>query len=204
MNIPLDLQIIICIFLRPIDILALRKVCHQSMLDLLVAHVAGEYIKTCKAFEFTTRQRVVWLAALHRVCVDNTLFLPSFPTSDMSDLELEKAAMGPRRWIDLCGTFKKQNPSDPDAILRLRTTRTLRDASMLLMPYIFLVPGGRYLVIAGNKGLFVWDLGYVSNPCCVLIASIGLEGGSQYELACMVRATQDEMGLIILVYHFKR
>ena len=30
-NIALDLQITICIFLRPIDILALRKVCHQSI-----------------------------------------------------------------------------------------------------------------------------------------------------------------------------
>ena len=29
-NIPFDLQIAICIFLRPIDILALRKVCQST------------------------------------------------------------------------------------------------------------------------------------------------------------------------------
>ena len=45
-SIPLDLQITICIFLRPIDILALRKVCHQSILKFFffVAQVAGERI----------------------------------------------------------------------------------------------------------------------------------------------------------------
>ena len=35
-NIPLDLQITICMFLHPSDILALRKVCHQSTLNILV------------------------------------------------------------------------------------------------------------------------------------------------------------------------
>ena len=34
-NTPLDLQITICLFLHPSDILALRKVCHQSNLLLL-------------------------------------------------------------------------------------------------------------------------------------------------------------------------
>jgi hypothetical protein len=38
-NIPFELQITICVFLRPIDILALRKVCHQS---ILVAQVTDE------------------------------------------------------------------------------------------------------------------------------------------------------------------
>ena len=36
-SIPLDLQITICIFLHPSDILALRKVCYQSTLNLWVA-----------------------------------------------------------------------------------------------------------------------------------------------------------------------
>ena len=36
-NTPLDLLITICIFLQPTDILALRKVCHQSTLNLFVA-----------------------------------------------------------------------------------------------------------------------------------------------------------------------
>ena len=42
------------------------------------------HIKTCKVFELATRTRIVWVAALHRVCLDNTLFLPSFPIPDMT------------------------------------------------------------------------------------------------------------------------
>ena len=75
-------------------------------------------------------------------------------------------------------------------------------AMMQPMPYIFLVPGGRYMVVAAIKRLFVWDLGYVPNVSCTLIASVGLEGGSPYDWFCMVQATQDEMGLIILVCNF--
>jgi hypothetical protein len=41
----------------------------------------------------------------------------------MSDLEIEKAAMGPRRWIEL----SKQHPNDPGVILRPRTTRIIND-----------------------------------------------------------------------------
>ena len=169
---------------------------------MLIAQVAGEHIvKTCKAFELTTRQRVVWLAVLHRVCLDNTLFLPSFPMPDMSDLELEQASIAPHKWIELCGASKKQHPGDPGAILYPRTTRIIRDVAMPPMPYLFLVPGGRYLVVAANKRLFVWDLGYVSDAYCKLIASgdIGLNGGSHFESSYMVQATPDGMGLIILV-----
>ena len=200
-NISLDLQITICIFLRPIDILALRKVCHQSIWIFLVAQVAGERIKTCKTFELTSRQRVVWLAALHRVCLDNTLFLPSFPIPDMSDLELEQAAIAPHRWIQLCGVFKKQQPGDPGAILCPRTTRVIRDVAKLSMQNLFLVPGGRYLVVTTCNRLFLWDLGHVSNAYCSMIASVGLEGES---LFCMVQATPDKMGLIIFVTLVKK
>jgi hypothetical protein len=168
---------------------------------ILVAQVAGGHIKTCKAFELTTRQRVVWLAVLHRVCLENTLYLPSFPISDMSDLELEQAAIAPHRWIELCGALKKQHPGDPGAMLYPRTTRIIRDVVMPPMPYLFLVPGGRYLVVAAIKRLFVWDLGYVSDACCTLIASggVGLNGGSPFESSYMVQVTPDGKGLIILV-----
>ena len=163
-------------------------------------------IKTCKALELSTRKRVVWLAALHRVCLDNTLFLPSFPIPDMSDLELEQAAIAPHRWIRLCGALKAQDSADPGEILYPRTTRIIMpvDLTMQPKPYIFLVPGGRYLVIV-ESNLSVWDLGYVPNAHCTLIASVGLESGSQgdhdeaFKLFCMVQATPDDMGLIIFV-----
>jgi hypothetical protein len=72
-------------------------------------------MKTCKALQPSTRQRVVWVAALLRVCIDNDLFLPSFPISEMSDLELEKAAMAPHhdplssRWVEFCLSVKERD-----------------------------------------------------------------------------------------------
>ena len=168
----------------------------------MLAQVVGEHIKTCKTFEHTTRLRAVWLAALHQVCVDNTLFLPSFPISDMSDLELEKAAMGPRRWIELCGSFKKQNLNDPGAILRPRATRIINDLfkSAPMVDYmtteIFIVPGGRYAVSYSHDGISILDLGYTSTADCKLLASVGPGGGS---LPCIVQPTPDGMGLIILL-----
>ena len=198
-NIPLDSQISICVFLSPIDIFSLRKVSRQSILDLLLAQVVGEHIKTCKVLELTTRQRAVWVAALHRVCLDNTLLLPTFPILDMSVLELEQAAIAPHRWIELCGGLKKQHPGDFGDMLCPRTTRTITDVAIQIVSYIFLVPGGRYLVVAAKERLLVWDLGYVSNAYCTLIASVELEGGYFFESICMVQATPDDMGLIILV-----
>ena len=123
----------------------------------------------------------------------------------MSDLELEQAAIAPHRWIDLCGGFKKRIPGDfqigGSEILSPRTTRIIRDATMLPVSSLFLVPGGRYLVVVGNMRLFVWDLGYVSSAYCTLIASVRLESGHfPYDLNCIVQATPDDMGLIILVY----
>jgi hypothetical protein len=140
--------------------------------------------------------------ALHRVCIDNSLFLPSFPISDMSDLEIEKAAMGPRRWIEL----SKQYPNDPGVILRPRTTRIINDLFAPEVDYehivFFIVPGGRYLVNSSPKEISVLDLGYTSSADCKLIASLRLEFSLKAEsITCLVQATPDGMGLVILLYN---
>ena len=87
-------------------------------------------IKTCKALELATRQRIVWVTVLHRVCLENTLFLPSFPIPDMSDLELERTTMAPRRWFKLCKTFKQPEDSKYyikfGEMLHPRTTRIIK------------------------------------------------------------------------------
>lgn len=105
------------------------------------------YIKTCKALELT-RQRIVWVATLFRVYLDNTLFLPRFPIPVMtrSDLELERAAMASRRWIELSGVFQKQHSnefSDSESmVLHIRTSRIINEEVALSI--ISMVPGGRY------------------------------------------------------------
>ena len=117
----------------------------------------------------------------------------------MSNLELEKAAMAPRRWIELCGAFEKQHLNDPGAILCPRATRNIDDSLASKADYVdtefFIVPGGRYLVdFSSTGGISILDLGYTSSVDCKLIASVGREGGSD---SCMVQATPDGMGLII-------
>ena len=169
-------------FIHPISWHCARyvTVCHQAT-------------STCKAFELPTRIRIVWAAALQRICFNNTLFLPSFPIPDMSDLDLERAAMAPRRWIELCGTFQKQRSDNPSEMLHPRTTRIIK---INMVKSIFIVPGGRYLVTAGY-GLFVWDLSYVqvSTVDFKLVASIELE----YDFGLfVVQATPDGKGLVIL------
>ena len=120
----------------------------------------------------------------------------------MSNLELERAAMAPRRWIELYGAFQEQHSNDFSAELRPRTTRIIKDHASV--GSLFIVPGGRYLVTAGN-GIFVWDLGYNSTVDCKLLASFGEvdEGSDDYhgfEIPAiqLVQATRDGKGLVIL------
>ena len=170
----------------------------MSTLEAFAARINEIFIiKTCKALQPSTWQRVVWVAALHRVCLDNALFLPSYPIPDMSDLELEKAAMAPRRWIELCVAFEKQYLNDPGAQLCPRATRFINDLLTIEVDEsteFFIVPGGRYLLSYSPEGISVLDLGYTSNADCKLIASVGPEGGSD---VCLVQATPDGMGLVI-------
>ena len=151
-----------------------------------------KHIKTCKALEHATRQRIVWVTVLHQVCLDNALFLPSFPIIDMSNLDLERAAMGPRRWIDLCvrGALQNEDPTFSE-MLHPRKIRAIEDYDKI---DFFIVPGGRYLVTAGTS-LSVWDLGYVSTADCKLVASVEVE---DYCSHIMVQATPDGKGLVIL------
>ena len=176
----------------------------MSTSEISVAQASEAFIiKTCKILQLSTRQRVVWVAALHQVCLDNTLFLPSFPISDMSDLELERSAMAPHKWIELCGAFEKQHLNDPGATLRPRATRIIDDSLLIEVNIniteFFIVPGGRYLVSSSPEGVSVLDLGYVSSADCKLIASVGLPANRRGYKDFIVQTTPDGTGLIIFL-----
>jgi hypothetical protein len=119
----------------------------------------------------------------------------------MSDLEIEKAAMRPRRWIELCGAHEKLHPNVA-GVLRPQTIRIINDSFATKVNYantdFYIVPGGRYLVKSSPHDLSVLDLGYTSSADCKLIASVRLEGES---ITCLVQATPDGMGLVILLYN---
>ena len=110
----------------------------------------------------------------------------------MSDLELERAAMGPRRWIRLCGASQTEHSNDLSESLQPRKIRAFEDGDK---SNFYIVPGGRYLVTAGDT-LSVWDLGYISTVDCELVASVKLE---RYCHFFEVQATPDGMGLVILI-----
>ena len=136
---------------------------------------------------------MVCVAALHRECLDNSLFLPSFPISDTSDLEIEKAAMGPRRWIEFCGVFEKQHLTDPGAIICPRATRIINS------PFSTKVNSFSTKISSCQVDDTWWVLHLTVFPYwisvhCNLIASVGLEG--RYN-TCLVQATPDGMGLTI-------
>lgn len=121
---------------------------------------------------------------------------------NMSNIELEQAAMAPRRWINLCSASAKQQRDNSGAMLSPTGTRNIHhsiaDSSTEHdSNEVFLVPGGRYLVASSFRGIGVWDLGCTSSADCKLLASVGPEGGSS---SCMVNATSDGMGLIIVAF----
>ena len=117
----------------------------------------------------------------------------------MSDLEIEKAAMGPRRWIELCGAYEKQIFNDDRAARLLpRTTRIIDDLFDTKIDIesteFFIIPGGRYLVSSSPTNISVLDLGYTSSAECKLIASVLPEGGN---VDFIVHTTPDGVGLAI-------
>ena len=112
----------------------------------------------------------------------------------MSDLEIEKAAMGPRGWIELCGAYEKRHLNATQCPRATRITDHLFVTEVNFKTDFFMVPGGRYLVKSSPDDISVLDLGYTSSADCKLIASIQ-PGGESY--TCMVQPTPDGMGLAI-------
>ena len=125
----------------------------------------------------------------------------------MSDLELKKTAMAPRRWIELCRKLEKQHPNDPDAILRPRGTRFFDDSNGTAFNHnscrFFLAPGGRYLVRYSPRyspgRISVLDLGYASSADIKEIASFAPEAEYDIWTPLTVQATPDGMGLTIVL-----
>lgn len=58
------------------DMLAMRKLTLRYNIG---SFRCWSHWKACKTLEFAMQKCVVWMAVLHRLCIDNTLFLPSSP-----------------------------------------------------------------------------------------------------------------------------
>jgi hypothetical protein len=131
----------------------------------------------------------------------------------MSNLELEKTAMAPRMWIEFCRRLEKQDLNNPDTVLRPQATKYSLDNSISIDPptsscQLFLVPGGRYLVMYSpnishdSDRISVLDLRYSTSANCKLIASVELESkyqGWPTHITFTVQATPDGKGLSIFL-----
>ncbi|KAF8802291.1 hypothetical protein BYT27DRAFT_7173508 [Phlegmacium glaucopus] len=180
-DLPIELHLQIFSNLQPYDILQARQACHSLYIASL--------------------ERTVWKDALHRICVENTLFEPSFPIASMSLLELERASMGPRRWI--ARSSSKERTLDgvlPHLAMRrliLPTIDGLFVGDPESLESVYLVPGGRYLFSFSKNWMGLWDLGspYSSGkePHVIATASVVFFG------LYLVHSTPDGLGLRIFI-----
>jgi hypothetical protein len=161
---PLDLLLHLFPFLGPLDIIALRKV--RPIFCIYYSKKGANPPQTCKTLHEATLQRQVWLNTLRLVCVANSVFAPSFPFMEMTLLELEHAAVIPSLWRSI-GSANKPLPVGDDQ--PHRTKRILcgptshGDGGITAwgdtLSDLFLVPGGRYLILFFDDLMSVYDLG---------------------------------------------
>jgi len=104
-------------------------------------------------------QRIVWIKALDRMCSENTVYFPSFRTDEMDVQELECATMAPKRWENL---IKSRESSFEEPIPSFTTGKINIPASLDEPERLYLVPGGRFLVVLQEYHLTLWDLGSFS------------------------------------------
>ncbi|KXN84052.1 hypothetical protein AN958_00502 [Leucoagaricus sp. SymC.cos] len=143
-SLPLDILISLMDYLRPLDLIALRK--------------------SCRALHDASHQRIVWIKALTEVCIANDVFLPTFQLDRMTTQELLQAAAAPSRWLK----------------------------------NVFLVPGGRFVVILTLHSLQLWDLEHVGKGGGGRrVTSVKMS--QEYNITFSAQPTKDGMGLRLVV-----
>ncbi len=121
--------------------------------------------------------------------------MPTFAVEEMTLLELEYAATGPDRLLNLL----KAPSHDTEPLTHRRPANIYLDWSEFCDIYI--VPGGRYLVAVTTTNLSVWDLSTRRNSEILAMydfqAKLGLAPTS-FRLP-LVHATPDGRGILILL-----
>lgn len=131
---------------------------------------------TCRALRELLFQKSVWVAALKAMCRQNHLFLPSYPTEQMSLANIQRCALGPY-------IFKKLVQENSSVVARSKDEQLLANVNPdskavrtiakvdFQKPHgigdgmsssasgIYLVPGGRFAVVFDGNSLALWDLG---------------------------------------------
>ena len=161
-----DVLIQIQTFLDPDDIISLRKVSTILFSErLILTAVSLFFFETSKVLCTVTKLRIVWINALHRVCLMHGINLSTFyPLENISQIELEHAAFSPFRFIKHA---KDNIPSEGD--IKSVVTRILKPRLPPVfstdegVPFrcgtVLLIPGGRFLFTdTVHHGVPLWDL----------------------------------------------
>ncbi|KAF8186898.1 hypothetical protein K438DRAFT_1973098 [Mycena galopus ATCC 62051] len=168
--------------------------------------------QTCTKFLQVTATRTVWLNALRRVCEINSLFVPSFPYDEMSLSDLQRAATfgaAPRFARRL---YKHETNTTPASLApwswRIFNPRVVKSSNVAseepgVLKLLELVPGGRFLIIATDTLVHLWDLGYSTKLIKPhALASIALLEPN-CEPAISFLPTEDGTGIEVLIMAFK-
>ncbi|KAF6752215.1 hypothetical protein DFP72DRAFT_905290 [Ephemerocybe angulata] len=152
---PNELWFLIAGLLVPLDIISLQS--------------------TCRTLKELLHQRSVWIAALKAMCFRNSLFYPSYSPDTMSLAQIQQCALGPeafkRRVSKKSSTIIS---TDSEKALSHRPAQKRRGVEPKQVPLhyanqqrgsgLYLVPGGRFLVIFDSVVLALWDLGVAGLP----------------------------------------
>ncbi|KAL1689799.1 hypothetical protein GGG16DRAFT_93158 [Schizophyllum commune] len=141
-KVTLDVVIHIQAFLSPLDILLNLR-------------------QTCKRLYHATHIRTVWLEAARRTCVQNFVFLPSFPIGRMSQSELEHLATSPERYRAILARGAEEDCLEP-YVRRTLVPRRVDHCTHKFLE-LMLIPGGRYLFALAKTAVYLWDLGTNAN-----------------------------------------
>ncbi|KAF7763673.1 hypothetical protein Agabi119p4_8210 [Agaricus bisporus var. burnettii] len=158
-------------FLHPLDLIALRQ--------------------TCRYLYEANNRRIVWIKALTDVCVENDVFLPTFPINSMTTEQLLRAATSPSR----ISAFLMRNHEKtlvPTVHIILDLELSEGDSTTTL----YLVPGGRFIILLSSRTLQLWDVDGEKK----LVASHCM---GRYEKSTMsMQPTKDGMGLQLAIISF--
>ncbi|KAJ7136627.1 hypothetical protein C8R44DRAFT_767515 [Mycena epipterygia] len=146
-------------------------------------------------------QRIVWIEALRAICIQRSIFLSSFPISDMTLPQLEHAAtVTPRFVARMRHKFSKISPPSP---LRPFSTRILSSFDSPTEPFnhMVFVPGGRFLLTTGDRNVRLWDLGFHSGALLkpFPIASTDVGHSIIYRVAPIQSATNVDETLVLVI-----
>ena len=145
----------------------------------------------------------MWKNILRRICVENSIFLPSAILNYMTLLQLEHAATGPSRFISHVrnpspsGMIKAYSEKPLSTILRVLDNSHIKDGGEIL--HVYLIPGGRFLITHHVSELHMWDIGIPGTfwapwPSIAPLATLNRYCKNAYA----AHSTRDGEGLIIL------